>query len=789
MEKKYKSPGWGFLAVSVIYPVSVIAFELFTQFCAETFFDPMPTVFHVLLVLTVPLSNLVLWWKLRSGNNWRVGPLLLLAAVSIGIASYYTLIFLPLMPLSVIAIIFYGMGLLPFAPLVALVGASRIYKKTRLKYANDVKGKRFLLKGFVISLLVLLSLDIPSAATYLGVDWALSDSKNTRERGTQLLRILGDEDLLLRLSYDGSRRATGLLSFTILHLNRSRFVSVGEAREVFYRVTGKPFNVYPVPYTGQAWSRFDGLRFDRDQGGTEVGGRVKGLELITSKIDGSISGDDGVAYLEWTFEFKNDSFSQQEVRLQLALPPEAVISRATLWVNGEEREAAFAGRSKVRQAYQSVVNTRKDPLLVTTSGADRVLAQAFPVPAEGGSIKFRIGLTAPLTMEQKGRVSMVLPSIIDRNFNIDGDVKHAVWIESNRVIEIDAPGLNNQQINSGLFRIHGSISDANLSSPRKQIVAKRDVTKTLLKSTYNNSDAVYQAVVSTDAKSPEALLIVVDGSVRVAPNRAKIITALDTIPQGAKVGLMIASDEVVLVPIDRWSDQHRRKIEKTLKSIKFVGGQDNTLALSNAMQALEPFENGELLWIHAPQPVRFKRSQAIFEQSVSRLTRLPRIALYELYPGPNRVLDDAKVSSLSRTVPRLGSVQNDLSEYMRSIFSHKSVLQFQRSLNTVGFESEIVPGSQHVARIWANEEVNARISLGKLEDALELATKFQLVTPVSGAVVLENQQQYKDNDLSPVDEGTVPTIPEPHQWVLIILLIVFLLWFLKQNKFVLINKT
>ena len=43
--------------------------------------------------------------------------------------------------------------------------------------------------------------------------------------------------------------------------------------------------------------------------------------------------------------------------------------------------------------------------------------------------------------------------------------------------------------------------------------------------------------------------------------------------------------------------------------------------------------------------------------------------------------------------------------------------------------------------------------------------------PVSGAVVLENQQQFKAAGLEPVDSSsvpTVPTVPEPETWALMI---------------------
>src|SRR6185369_7343626 len=141
----------------------------------------------------------------------------------------------------------------------------------------------------------------------------------------------------------------------------------------------------PAPFRTDGVARFDDIASDRDHGGTQVGGRVPGLTLVSSRIDGSISGDDLVAYLEWTVEFKNSAVMDREARLQFALPPGGVVSRATLWVNGEEREAAYGGRAEVRAAYQRfAVQQRRDPLLVTTKGGDRVLAQAFPVPRSGG---------------------------------------------------------------------------------------------------------------------------------------------------------------------------------------------------------------------------------------------------------------------------------------------------------------------------------------------------------------------------------------------------------------------
>jgi hypothetical protein len=57
------------------------------------------------------------------------------------------------------------------------------------------------------------------------------------------------------------------------------------------------------------------------------------------------------------------------------------------------------------------------------------------------------------------------------------------------------------------------------------------------------------------------------------------------------------------------------------------------------------------------------------------------------------------------------------------------------------------------------------------EAALKRAVAYQLVTPISGAVVLEAQKQYQEAGLAPVSSDTVPSVPEPEIWMLIALLV------------------
>lgn len=67
----------------------------------------------------------------------------------------------------------------------------------------------------------------------------------------------------------------------------------------------------------------------------------------------------------------------------------------------------------------------------------------------------------------------------------------------------------------------------------------------------------------------------------------------------------------------------------------------------------------------------------------------------------------------------------------------------------------------HLARLWAAEEVARLCAARHVAEAGQLAARYQLVTPVSGAVVLETQAQYKQAGLQPAGPESVPSVPEP----------------------------
>jgi len=785
-ERKLQKPGEWILVLGVVYPVAVIAIELIWRMCAEAFFDPMPTYWHVLAVTFVPASNLLIWIHLQQPLLRHAKWLAFANGAAIAIAGFYALLFLPLAPIALVGIVV-GIGLLPLAPLVSLVCALTLRMALR---ARDTEQAfvRPLVAGLVAGLGLLTVLDVPAAATRLGIQWATSGVPSERERGLAVLRTLGDDDLLLRLCYGAAAKPTGLLSALVmfgnnaLHPHRQGLAqSPAEAREIYYRVHGVPFNARPAPFEKGNWSRFADFQFDSDHGGTEVGGRLKGLDIVSSRIDGSISGDDAVAYLEWTVEFRNSGLIDREARLQLALPPGGVVSRATLWVNGEEREAAYGGRGEVRAAYQRVaVQQRRDPLLVTTKGGDRVLAQAFPVPRNGGTIKFKLGITAPLEMTASSKASLVLPAIVDRNFSFAPDVAHNVWIESKQPLTTSAPGLMASR--AGPFRISGEIDDRGLSRTRQTINVAREPSKDVFVTQLgDNADRIVQTITQRTPQAPAAVMLVIDGSGRLKDSVPSLIAALDAVPPSAKVGAIIASESIQLQSLAPWTEKQKQAIAGMLRSAYLVGGQDNAPALIKALEALETEPNAQLLWVHGPQPISFRGSAARLEQATSRLSHLPDVTLYSVEPGPNEVLPDAPWAWTARLLPRTGSPQADLSAFLARVTGQTLTIHRSQTREAMGLDK----GSDHIARLWAHDRVLDLMRTNPAENraaAVSLATQYRLVTPVSGAVVLETKQQYDESRLAPVSQATVPTIPEPHEWVLLLMTCASFAWLLYRHR-------
>jgi hypothetical protein len=579
---------------------------------------------------------------------------------------------------------------------------------------------------------------------------------NKGAQGLLLLRAFGNDDSMLRMCYERSH-ATDIIG-TILTWNKP--VPADKAREMYYRATGRPFNTRFVPasfrgkindFIGRQWETGadDVFDWDAELAGETVGGVVRGVSLAKSNIKGNIDAKSHTATLDWEMQFENKSQFLREARAQILLPPHAVVSGVWLWINGTPHPAAFNSRGLTRAAYRAVVKRRRDPLLVTTYGPDRVLAQCFPVPPNG-AMHIKLSITAPLTLLDDGKAYLPMPIFLERNFQV---ASHECELDANDNVSNPAGILLTGDKIKDAHELKGSMSNQDLCLGKGTIALERKGLPNLSWSedSENNSKVIVAHSNRRETKKPEKLIVVVDGSAAMAENATKLAQCLKTIPEGIRFSLIRAGDKVeeIATDVTSSSDPKWASALETLQSQTFVGGQDDVAALVKAFDLLQNHEQAAILWLHGPQPVKIEKTEALADllrQNQSNLT------LYELQMenGPNRTAEALDgIANVSR-IPIIISTEAALKEFFSQLAgggSGEYEMSFEKTnASKVSALSKTEKSTIDLSPLWANQEIAKLRDMGatdKSKYAVEIAKQYRVVTPVSGAVVLESDKDYR----------------------------------------------
>ncbi|HEX6718315.1 MAG TPA: hypothetical protein VF088_14515 [Pyrinomonadaceae bacterium] len=722
------------LYAGVILPIVSITVEALTYACAEEFVDPIPTVWHLLLVLFVPLAQLQAWFAIRRGAPDRLMLASLTNAVVIGITFFYTIVFLPVMPLAAL-MVFIVFGFLPLAPMFSLIAALLVRRHLRRIAAtasqkNSALTTRALLAGLVFTFVVIAIIELPATLTGIGLQKATAALPGAREQGIRFLRKYGNKDVLLRSCYNPPDVATDLIGFAL-----SKSVTPQEAQQIYYLVTGQTFDsaVPPARMRHHLEQRYQLELYDYHED-LKLDGKLNGLSLASSELQGSVDANGGVGYMQWTLAFQNDAVVQREARAEVQLPPGGIVSRLTLWDNGEEREAAFLGRSQIGEAYQpGGIPQQRYPVSVTTSGGDRVLVEYFPVQPYGET-KIRVGITVPLVLEDVEHVRLLLPHFVDRNFRIPDNVNHSVWIESSTPIVTWDYSLKMDRCVTGTFSLRGELADAAISQPESSVrLEKLDLKETWSRDPFNPAFVVRQSIEDRTPAHLRRIVIVIDTSGTMRPWVPAIVDAIRSLPPDFDVKILFASSDVMSTAV-RWPGTPWFVPEGA-----FEGGADNEPALRKAWDlAAEAPGNNAIVWIHSPQRLLFGSADDLrgrWERSYG-----PTLYSVQTTIGADEI--EKKLDGINevKSVARVNGLQTDLENLFARLTGRTKTLEFVRSSKKLDSKLDLsgtVQTSNQLARLWANDEVTRILApqdVSLNNAASTLAVRYRLVTPVSRAV-------------------------------------------------------
>jgi hypothetical protein len=781
----------------VFLPLAAVLFETSSHFCAKHFFDPFPSCGHVMLFLLIPLSNALVWFARYRDMSQQYGFMALASGMAAGIGLMYTLMFLPVLGLSLL-FVFAGTGLLGLSPVLSLPCTLHSGKTicnlahNKGTYFDPHQAKHI---GHLIVLVMVVAVELPSTLTRLHLNMA--DNQKTAVQGIRWLRKFGNPEVMLRACYERSGRATDIVGSLY---ESARPLSIDHARAIYYRVTGKPFNSVPIPASARATMQHAGLAsdisganagiqdefdLDADIAGEVISGVARGLSVRENSCTGSLDPDALVGNLSWTITFDNASRFDREARLKLLLPRGAAVNDAFLELDNRERRAAIMVRNQARTVYvQAVASKRKSPLLVSASAPDQVLIQCFPV-SPGHPVKVRLSMVCPLLLASGEEAVLGLPTIIEKNFRQDAP------------LQVDVQWSGTQQAASGRFA--ESVDLPRLNAFKAFIRARRDCGCRLVycRDDMGSTPSLLAAAVGGQRFAPfRQLFIVVDGSRNMSSCINEVAEGLKRMPFPVPVELKIVGDETRTLFRGNVSaaDGKFASALETMKRFELIAGQDDSPDLLTAISKADQIPGAAVLWIHGAQPVHRTGTLKQYLQKNSA-----GCTLYDLQveAGPVEVLSGLIPGPRLVRVPRMACLSADLSSFFDacrgepasardSNLPGKSELTDLTELTGQGGTDSLVSSHRFaiipaqkdaavsqlhecnggLAQLYAYDQIlRAAGYLGGEDNAGasgQLATSYHLVSPVSSAVVA-------DLDRPPSENVATAVAPEADFWILLII--------------------
>jgi hypothetical protein len=433
MVESRKRFGWAVFAI--ITSLLAIMLEGFGGVLAGEVFDPIAEKSTLIAYLFVPA--MVAWneWILqRAGmtrlEKWGREKVLALSIagtiVALTILTIVCVMLAPVFFFSIIALVF-GIGILGLSPLTDVTVLSvQFHTLLRLWHEQDVSSTRHrqVAWGAVgLAGVTLFWMVVRPVMMGIWTRHAITSTGKTQQNALTKLRFLHGEQALQDLAYARQQGYNGnglgywfYVGFASPEYGLEPFTPWGgnffghqgkyidwwgmpaKARHAYFLLTGTPFEMGAKPFTARRETLF---RLGQptnatieEQGGAFIGREVEGLRLLSIEKTERLT--DGAKVYDWILTFKNDSNQPQEARAELFLPANATVHKVALWMNGKEVPAKYGYASAARAAYENVVKVqRRDPLLVSMPSPGFMQFQCYPVPANGGTMKMRLGILAP----------------------------------------------------------------------------------------------------------------------------------------------------------------------------------------------------------------------------------------------------------------------------------------------------------------------------------------------------------------------------------------------------------
>ena len=475
-----------------------------------------------------------------------------------------------------------------------------------------------------------------------------------------------------------------------------------------------------------------------------------------------------IAYMEKTLQIHNDKYGTQEAVYSFYLPEGAIATSLSLWIEGEERKSRLTTKSKADSAYATIVGVEsRDPALMHWQEGNRLSVTVFPCTHEEDRM-FKIGLTIPLGYED-GKLSLGKvyfdgppPASADEEIKI-------VW-HGTAPANLDIPGRFEQE-DEHSWTFEGSYLpywDLGFDAPA------------LSGDFFQFNHKRYSLSEITHEEQPLNLeTVVLD------------LNAAWSWSEFKEVWEMVKDKKVMAYgpePIELTDANHGEvyerlsKMKYSLLPIYHIGQSTSTLVISKGVHhapILKDLEGSIYAsrlndWLMVKrEPIRWMNLDNTLSPYVQTLKNF---RILSVHTGDTEELKGI----LDRgSFPKIAESDNQIA------ISHAGI----SLTSTHAVEGEEVKGPDHLMRLYVYQDLLRRMGtdyfkLKSWEDFwVQFAEEAYIVTPVSSLVVLETREDYERfgieenrNTLGNAKMANSGAVPEPHEWALIVLVLLIAVW-------------
>ena len=495
-----------------------------------------------------------------------------------------------------------------------------------------------------------------------------------------------------------------------------------------------------------------------------------GEDLFTKTIkeDVKIYSDSRLAYTEITMNIacEKKTWRDQEAIYSFQLPEGSVATSLSLWVNGIERKGVLTTKEKAAKAYRQIVGVEnRDPSLMQWKEGNRVVVRVFPVNQQTPRT-FKCGFTTPLTVEDS-HIKYQSLSIKGPNIS-NAETISRIQIVGNTEIETS----KDFELKNGFY--------INQSKGLDNWQAKMPLNK-MHSNSFLWKDKVYEVKNIQETAIP------------------------------------FTPSEIILDLNSNWTN---KQIESFVNldqqnTYVFINGQKTAINKDNFKAIQLDFE--ELHYSLLPLYKLTKNSLIITKsgtfsanfEDIEDSNYLQKIKTEAKQRNIKVINISADINPFWQTVKEQKYVdyfQTSLRNSLQLIEKHQFI-QFKTNTNSVNIEPARIciqenpknnssknSGTNHIYRMYAfakvlEEQVKIQTDTLANNQYVELAKEANIVTPISSLIVLETDEDYKkngiDKNVNTLGNASINNdgaVPEPHEWLLIIIGTATLYFYYRKNK-------